>query len=409
MRRFLTHSRHACKVAVTALLFVCMFHVSAGPVSAIRLKDLTDIKGVRKNQLVGYGLIVGLAGTGDGKDSKFTFQSLASLLERMGVTVDPKKIQKVANVAAVMVTANLPAFGRVGTQMDVTVSSIGDAESLTGGTLLVTPLRAANGKVYAAAQGPVNTGGYSVSGNAAKVTKNFPTVGRIVSGATIEREIPNDFMGKGVLALTLPNPDFTNATRIAKVINRAFNGNMAKTIDAGTIEVSVPKNYRGNTVGLVAMIEQLEVIPDQSSKVVINERTGTVVIGENVRLSTVAIAHGNLSIEIKETANVSQPMPFANNQNVGLLGGGGKDGQAPPKEVGNNGAIVAPGGNTVVTNDTNINVKEENARLMLLRSGVTISQVVRALNALGVTPRDLMTIFQSLKAAGALQARLEVM
>ncbi|OQY45232.1 MAG: hypothetical protein B6240_09110 [Desulfobacteraceae bacterium 4572_87] len=377
--------------------------------TAIRLKDLTDIKGVRKNQLVGYGLIVGLAGTGDGKDSKFTFQSLASLLERMGVTVDPKKIQKVANVAAVMVTANLPAFGRVGTQMDVTVSSIGDAESLTGGTLLVTPLRAANGKVYAAAQGPVNTGGYSVSGNAAKVTKNFPTVGRIVSGATIEREIPNDFMGKGVLALTLPNPDFTNATRIAKVINRAFNGNMAKTIDAGTIEVSVPKNYRGNTVGLVAMIEQLEVIPDQSSKVVINERTGTVVIGENVRLSTVAIAHGNLSIEIKETANVSQPMPFANNQNVGLLGGGGKDGQAPPQEVGNNGAIVAPGGNTVVTNDTNINVKEENARLMLLRSGVTISQVVRALNALGVTPRDLMTIFQSLKAAGALQARLEVM
>ena len=206
MRRFLTHSQHVCKVAVTALLFVCMFHILTGPVSAMRLKDLTDIKGVRKNQLVGYGLIVGLAGTGDGKDSKFTFQSLASLLERMGVTVDPKKIQKVANVAAVMVTANLPAFGRVGTQMDVTVSSIGDAESLTGGTLLVTPLRAANGKVYAAAQGPVNTGGYSVSGNAAKVTKNFPTVGRIVSGATIEREIPNDFMEKGFWPLFCPIP-----------------------------------------------------------------------------------------------------------------------------------------------------------------------------------------------------------
>ncbi|MCP4577378.1 MAG: flagellar basal body P-ring protein FlgI [Deltaproteobacteria bacterium] len=408
MRRFLFTS-NVCKVAVTALLFACTFHFLSNSVGATRLKDLTDIKGVRKNQLVGYGLVVGLNGTGDGKDSKFTFQSLASLLERMGVTVDPKKIQKVANVAAVMVTANLPPFAKVGVQMDVTVSSVGDAESLTGGTLLVTPLRAANGKVYAAAQGPVNTGAYSVSGNAAKVTKNFPTVGRIVSGATIEREIPNDFMEKGTLALLLPSPDFTNATRVAKVINSAFKANIAKTVDAGTIEVTVPKTFQGNTVGLVAMIEQLEIIPDQSSKVVINERTGTVVIGENVRLSTVAIAHGNLSIEIKETANVSQPMPFSNNQSVGRGGIGGGGPQSPPQEIGNNGTIVAPGGNTVVTNDTNINVKEDNARLMLLKSGVTIAQVVRALNALGVTPRDLMTIFQSLKAAGALQAKLEVM
>jgi len=391
------------------LLFVCTFYFLTIPVGATRLKDLADIKGVRKNQLVGYGLVVGLDGTGDGKDSKFTFQSLASLLERMGVTVDPKKIQKVQNVAAVMVTADLAAFAKVGAQMDVTVSSIGDAESLTGGVLLVTPLRAANGQVYAAAQGPVITGGFSVSGNAAKVTKNFPTVGRIVAGATIEREIPNDFMEKGTLTLILPNPDFTNASRVAEVINSALKRNMAKTVDAGTIEVSVPKTYQGNTVGLVAMIEQLEITPDQSSKVVINERTGTVVIGENVRLSTVAIAHGNLSIEIKETANVSQPMPFSNNQSVGWPGGGGKGQQSPPQQMGNNGTIVAPGGNTVVTNDTNINVKEDNARLMLLKSGVTIAQVVRALNALGVTPRDLMTIFQALKAAGALQAKLEVM
>ncbi len=392
------------------LLFAGCFCFVVDPASAMRLKDLTDVKGVRKNQLVGYGLVVGLNGTGDGKDSKFTFQSLASLLERMGVTVDPKKIQKVRNVAAVMVTTDLPAFAKVGTKLDVVVSSIGDAESLTGGVLLVTPLRAANGKVYAAAQGPVTTGGFSVSGNAAKVTKNFPTVGRVVAGATIEREIPNDFMGKEMLALTLPSPDFTNATRVAEVINSALKGKVAKTVDAGTVEVSVPKNYRGNTVGLVAMIEQLEITPDQSSKVVINERTGTVVIGENVRLSTVAIAHGNLSIEIKETANVSQPMPFSNNQSVGWPGGGGRQGPTPPpREMGNNGTIVAPGGNTVVTNDTNINVKEEQARLMLLKSSVTISQVVRALNALGVTPRDLMTIFQALKAAGALQAKLEVM
>ena len=412
MRRLLLPVHTAGRISVTILLFVCTFYLLTIPVGATRLKDLADIKGVRKNQLVGYGLVVGLDGTGDGKDSKFTFQSLASLLERMGVTVDPKKIQKVANVAAVMVTADLSAFAKVGTQMDVTVSSIGDAESLTGGVLLVTPLRAANGKVYAAAQGPVTTGGFSVSGNAAKVTKNFPTVGRIVDGATIEREIPNDFMEKGTLSLILPNPDFTNASRVAKVINQALKGNVARTVDAGTIEVSVPKTYRGNTVGLVAMIEQLEITPDQSSKVVINERTGTVVIGENVRLSTVAIAHGNLSIEIKETANVSQPMPFSNNQSVGGWAGGGGKGrgqQPPPQQVGNNGTIVAPGGNTVVTNDTNINVKEDNARLMLLKSGVTIAQVVRALNALGVTPRDLMTIFQSLKAAGALQAKLEVM
>ena len=410
MRRLLVFSRTACRIFVTILLFACTFYFLTVPAGATRLKDLADIKGVRSNQLVGYGLVVGLDGTGDGKDSKFTFQSLASLLERMGVTVDPKKIQKVANVAAVMVTANLPAFAKVGIQMDVTVSSIGDAESLTGGVLLVTPLRAANGKVYAAAQGPVTTGGFSVSGNAAKVTKNFPTVGRIVAGATIEREIPNDFMEKGTLSLILPNPDFTNASRVAQVINQAFKGNVARTVDAGTIEVAVPKTYRGNTVGLMAMIEQLEITPDQSSKVVINERTGTVVIGENVRLSTVAIAHGNLSIEIKETANVSQPMPFSNNQSVGGWGSGKGNGvQQPPRQMGKNGTIVAPGGNTVVTNDTNINVKEDNARLMLLKSGVTIAQVVRALNALGVTPRDLMTIFQSLKAAGALQAKLEVM
>ena len=408
--RTLFLKRHGLKSVLMALLPIAFFCLSADPAGATRLKDLTDIQGVRKNQLVGYGLVVGLDGTGDGKDSKFTFQSLASLLERMGVTVDPKKIQKVQNVAAVMVTADLPAFAKVGTQLDVTVSSIGDAESLTGGILLVTPLRAANGKVYAAAQGSVTTGGFAVSGNAAKVTKNFPTVGRIVSGATIEREIPNDFIGKSTLALTLPNPDFTNATRIAEVINGALGGSIAKTLDAGTVQVSVPKAYRGNTVSLVAMIEQLEITPDQSSKVVINERTGTVVIGENVRLSTVAIAHGNLSIEIKETANVSQPMPFSNNQSVGWPGGGGRGGSTqPPRQVGNNGTIIAPGGNTAVTDDTNINVKEEKARLMLLKSSVTIAQVVRALNALGVTPRDLMTIFQALKTAGALQAKLEVM
>jgi len=320
-------------------------------------------------------------------------------LERMGVTVDPDKIEKVANVAAVMVTGDLPAFARVGNKIDVTVSSIGDAESLGNGTLLVTPLKAANGMVYAVAQGAVSTGGFSVSGESAKVTKNFPTVGRIVNGGVIEKEIPSDFIKMGRLSLTLPYPDFTNASRVANVINLALKGRVARTIDSGTIEVEVPKRYLGNIVELVAIIEQLNIVPDKLARVVINERTGTVIVGEDVRLATVAIAHGNLSIEIKETSNVSQPLPFAPRAGRGA---------APPIKSAD-GTIVASGGSTVVTKDTDIGVKEENSKLLLLKSGVSIADVVRALNALGVTPRDLISIFQALKTSGALKARLEVM
>jgi len=372
---------------------------------ATRIKDLADIKGVRENQLVGYGLVVGLDGTGDGKDSKFTFQSLASMLERMGVTVNAKDIEKADNVAAVMVTADLPPFAKVGSRIDVTVSSIGNAESLTAGTLLISPLKGADGKVYAVAQGPVSTDAFSVSGKAAKVTKNFPTVARIVGGAIIENEIPYDFVNKATLSLTLPKPDFTNAARVAETINSVLKGGVAKTLDAGTVEVQVPKEYSGKTVELVAMIEQLDITPDKSSTVVFNERTGTVVIGENVRIATVAIAHGNLSIEIKETADVSQPMPFS--QGGSLFGESRPLG--PPVESRDGSAIIAPGANTAITYDTGIGVKEENSKLFLLKSTVTISEVVRALNALGVTPRDLMAIFQALKVAGALHATLEVM
>ena len=296
--------------ARASLVFIALF-VFSSYAHATRIKDLAGIKGVRENQLVGYGLVVGLDGTGDGKDSKFTFQSLASMLERMGVTVNAKDIEKAKNVAAVMVTADLPAFANVGSRMDVTVSSMGDAQSLTAGTLLVTPLKGADGKVYAVAQGPVSTDAFSVSGKAASVSKNFPNVARIVGGAIIENEIPYDFVNKGRLFLTLPLPDFTNASRMTDTINSALKGNVARTLDAGTIEVEVPKEYSGRTVELVAMIEQLDVTPDKSSMVVFNERTGTVVIGENVKIATVAIAHGNLSISIKETANVSQPMPFS--------------------------------------------------------------------------------------------------
>ncbi|MGD8880353.1 MAG: flagellar basal body P-ring protein FlgI [Desulfobacterales bacterium] len=346
---------------------------------AVRIKDIADIKGVRGNQLVGYGLVVGLEGTGDSDDSLFTIQSLASLLEKMGVTVQPADIDDVENVAAVMVTADLPAFASTGSRIDVLVSSIGDAENLQGGTLLFTPLKAADGGVYAVAQGPVSTGGFAVSGNSGdQVQKNFPTVGRVVGGALVEKEIHSNFNQKVSLTLALHEPDFTTATRVAQAINRAFYNQLAHTENAGSILVRVPENYFGKTVQFVTMIESLGVTPDTVSKIVVNERTGTVIMGENVRISTIAIAHGNLSIQIDESQDVSQPLPFSR------------------------------GGETIVTPESDILVKEGKNPLFLVESGVSIGEVVKALNALGVTPRDLIAIFQALKAAGALQAELEV-
>jgi len=360
---------------VVSLLVVWMTASTAA--EAVRIKDLADIKGVRQNQLVGYGLVVGLDGSGDGDDSPFTTQSLAALLDKMGITVNPDDIEG-DNVAAVMVTADLPPFARVGSKIDTLVSSIGGAENLQGGTLLLTPLKAANGKIYAVAQGPVSTGGFQARGSSAGVQKNFPTVGRVVGGAIIERELSFEFNAKDSLCLALRSPDFTTASRVALAINTAVLHQAAKTPDAGTIEIKVPKTYLGKVVEFVAMVENLDVTPDVESKVVINERTGTVVMGENVRITTVAIAHGNLSIQIKESQNVSQPLPFSR------------------------------GGQTVVSPDTNLAVKESKNPLYLLRSGVSIGEVVRALNALGVSPRDLISIFQALKAAGALQAKLEI-
>lgn len=353
--------------------------VSIPPAHAARIKDIVDIRGVRPNQLVGYGLVVGLEGTGDSDDSLFTIQSLASLLEKMGVTVQPRDIEDVENVAAVMVTAELPAFASLGSQLDVLVSSIGDAESLQGGTLLFTPLRAADGNIYAVAQGPVSTGGFTVSGNSGdQVQKNFPTVGRVVGGALVEKELHTNFNEKSAFTLALKEPDFTTASRVAQAINRAFYDQLARTENAGSIRVTVPENYRGNTVQFVTMIESLGVTPDMVSKVVVNERTGTVIMGENVRISTIAIAHGNLSIEINESQDVSQPLPFSR------------------------------GGRTVVTPESDIVVQEGKNPIFLVESGVSIGEVVKALNALGVSPRDLIAIFQALKAAGALQAELEI-
>ncbi|MCB2147979.1 MAG: flagellar basal body P-ring protein FlgI [Deltaproteobacteria bacterium] len=343
---------------------------------AVRLKDIAEISGVRMNQLVGYGLVVGLDGSGDGKKATFTVQSMASMLEKMGVTINQKDIQ-VKNVAAVMVTANFPPFAKRGNRIDVLVSSIGDANNLQGGTLMLTPLKGVDGKVYAVAQGPVNTGGFGAGGAASTVVKNFPTVGRVLSGAIIEREVPNDFRERESLLFSLHNPDFNTAARVVDAINAQFAEPLARAQDAGTIEITIPERYLGNTVPLVASLSTLEVEPDNDAKVVINERTGTVVMGEQVRISTIAIAHGNLSIVVKENTDVSQPLPFSDGQTAALP-------------------------------NTQVNVQEDANQLVVVPEGVSIGEVVNALNALGVTPRDLIAIFQAIKAAGALQADLEV-
>lgn len=362
---------------VWAILPILALLAMAVPrVEAVRIKDIANIKGVRTNQLVGYGLVVGLDGTGDGKKATFTIQSMVSMLEKMGVTVNSQDI-KVKNVAAVMVTAELPPFSKAGTHIDALVSSIGDAQNLQGGTLLLTPLKAANGKVYAIAQGPVNTGGFSAGGNSSSVQKNFPTVGRLIDGATVERDINADFNARTSLTLSLQQPDFTTVTRVSDAINALFYDEIASAADAGTVQVSVPPAYAGNLVELVAMIEKLDVLPDNAARVVINERTGTVVMGENVRIATIAIAHGNLSIMVKENYGVSQPGAFSD-------------------------------GETVVTPNTDLSVQEGENKLVLIPAGASIGDVVNALNALGVSPRDLIAIFQAIKAAGALQAKLEV-
>ena len=363
------------RIVLIALLVVVGlgWHGIAG---AARLKDIAEINGVRMNQLVGYGLVVGLDGSGDGKKATFTIQSLASMLEKMGVTVDQNDIQ-VKNVAAVMVTAKLPPFAKRGNRIDVLVSSIGDANNLQGGTLMLTPLKGVDGKIYALAQGPVNTGGFGAGGTASTVVKNFPTVGRVLSGAIIEREIPNDFSARDHLQFSLHNPDFTTAARVVDVINAQFAEPVAHAQDAGTIEIRIPERYKGNTIPMLASLSTLEVAPDNDAKVVINERTGTVVMGEQVRISTIAIAHGNLSIIVKENVDVSQPLPFSEGQ-------------------------------TVASPNTQINVQEDANQLVVVPNGVSIGDVVNALNALGVSPRDLIAIFQAIKAAGALQADLEV-
>ena len=345
-----------------------------------RIKDIVDFEGVRENMLIGYGLVVGLNGTGDTLSSSiFTRESLVGMLERLGVNARDDSL-KTDNVAAVMVTATLPPFAKQGTRIDLSLSAIGDADSLLGGTLLVTPLVGADGEVYAVAQGPVAVGGVSAGGAGAEVSKGVPTNGRIASGAIIEREISFDLQGLDTLRISLRNPDFTTARRIAQAINSFVGGPIAQSRDPATVSLVVPDNYRGKMVALITDIEQLRVTPDISAKVVIDEQTGIIVMGENVRISTVAIAQGNLTIRITETPQVSQPLPFSEE------------------------------GETVTVPRTQIEIDEdEDKRLSVLSNSVTLQELVDGLNALGIGPRDMISILQAIKAAGALQAEIELL
>jgi flagellar P-ring protein precursor FlgI len=380
---------------ISLIVLLISFLLPSAGYSA-RIKDISSIKGIRQNQLLGYGLVIGLNGTGDKGGTKFTIQGLVNMLEHMGVHVDPDEV-KVKNVAAVVVSAKLPPFARIGKKIDVILSSIGDAKSLVGGTLLLTPLKGVDNKVYALAQGPVSIGGFSTGGAAGGgVTKNHPTVGRISGGASIEKEIPLSIMSKNEMTIILNNPDFNTADRAVKAINSRFGENIAKSIDSGTLKFRVPEEFQNKVVNLIAQIGEIEVEPDSIAKVIVNEKTGTVVVGENVRIQKVAVAHGNLSIQIKEKSNVSQPQAFAPS-------GGG----IAPRQMGG-GTVVAPGGSTVVTPESQVAVAEESSRLLLIPKGRTIGELVNALNAIGVTPRDLITILQAIKAAGALQGELEI-
>jgi len=344
-----------------------------------RIKDLVDVEGVRDNMLVGYGLVVGLAGTGDRiRNTPFTRESLVSMLERLGVNIRSEFLDT-DNIAAVMVTANLPAFSTQGARLDVAVSALGDAQSLRGGTLLVTPLYGADNEVYAVAQGPVAVSGFSARGQAARLTEGVPTNGRIANGAVVERELAYDLATKDLVRLALRNPDFTTAERIAAAINGQLGAGSAAVADPGTVFLRRPQSYDGTMIGVLAAVEKLSVQPDQTARVIIDEASGVVVIGEDVRISPVAIAQGALTVSINETPQVSQP--FAN---------------------------FSDAGETVVVPRTQIDAFEQEGELRIVDGSVRLSDLVDGLNALGVSPRTMISILEAIKAAGALQADIEV-
>ncbi len=367
-------------VIVLGLAAFAMSVLADTAMSASRIKDIVEIEGIRENQLVGYGLVVGLNNTGDTiTDGHFTKESLQSMLTRLGVKTTDDAVDS-QNVAAVMVTGVLPPFARQGGRIDVTVSALGDAESLLGGTLLVTPLLGADGEVYAVAQGQLAVGGFAAQGDAETVTKGVPTSARIANGAIIERELGFEMTDLGQVNMMLRNPDLTTARRIQQAINAFLGTNAAVATDPSTVAVNMPKNYPGSLVEMLTDIEQLRVEPDQLARVVIDEQSGVIVMGDAVRISTVAIAQGSLTIRITEAQQVSQPGPFA--------------------EV----------GTTTTVDRTDIEIDEgEDRRLTVVDGGVTLQELVNGLNALGIGPRDMITILQAVKSAGALQAEIEVM
>jgi flagellar P-ring protein FlgI len=373
----------AFAAAVAALISSCVATASMadGPyrVSATsRIKDLANIEGVRQNQLIGYGLVVGLNDTGDTLNNiPFTKQSLQAMLEWLGVNIRGATI-RTGNVAAVMVTANLPAFGKPGTRIDVTVSSLGDAKGLQGGTLLVTPLLGADGNVYAVGQGSVAINGFQAEGEAAKIVRGVPTVGPIANGAIIEREIDFALNRLNQVRLALRNADFTTAKRIAAAINDFIGINTAEPLDSSTVQINVPKQFNGNVVSLLTELEQLQIELDLAAKTVIDERYGIIVMERDVRVSTVAVAQGNLTVTISETPQVSQPAPFSRGQ-------------------------------TRVVPRTKIGVQEDGKKFALVREAASLQQLVDGLNALGISSRDLIAIPQAIKDAGAIQAEIEVM
>ncbi len=373
------YPRSAWLCAVPALAVAVLMALSGGAFALSRVKDLASIEGVRQNQLVGYGIVVGLNGTGDTLNNiPFTRQSLQSMLERLGVNTRGATM-RTQNLAAVMVTASLPPFATQGNRIDITVSSLGDAKSLQGGTLLVTPLLGADGEVYALAQGSVAIAGFSAEGDAAKITRGVPTNGRVPNGAMIEREMAFKMNDMRSLRLSLRNPDFTTSKRIASAINDFMGADTAEPTDPATVTLQIPAKYTGNMIRLVTEIEQLKVEPDQTARVVVDERSGIIVMGRDVRVSTVAIAQGNLTVTITEQPQVSQPAPLSQGQTV----------------------VVPRTGVRVDTGDGN--------KLALVKEGVTLRELVDGLNALGIGPRDLISILQAIKTAGALQADIEVM
>lgn len=352
----------------------------AFPAQAARIKDIVAFEGIRENVLIGYGLVVGLNGTGDKlKNNRFTEESLVSFLERQGVMTRGTEL-KSKNVAAVTVTARLPAFARSGSAVDVNISAMGDAKSLMGGTLLATALYGADGNVYAVSQGPVTIGGFEAGGESGStITKGVPTNGFISNGAIVEREVEFALNDMSSMRLALRNPDITTAHAVAEAVNMRVGPGTARVEDPGTVMLNVPATYRGDVVGMLADVEALSVDTDQVARIVIDEATGTIVMGENVRIDTVAVAQGNLVVKVEETPQVSQPNPFA-----------------------------PEGAETVVVPRTDITVDENDGKKMaVLEGAATLGDLVRGLNSLGVGPRDMITILQTIKAAGALQADIE--